>query len=1081
MLDSLLAGAARWEGDGAVLIGSMAPRSLLHVSLALVLATTLVTGGLAAEAGFLAAVVAQTSPATQEALQLLEQGVTLFSNSQFDQAEAALLKALALYRQQGDRNGQWFALYFLGVVRTSIRDYSKGTEYLTESLKLAQALGDRGKQADALMTLGTAALSNGAFQQAIAFWQEAAAVAQMIPDPERQAKALDELILVHQQLGETATAQGYQRQRQMLQGTGALTPNEQYATALKQGQSLLQEGTTVALKQALQQFETAIRLAQQIGNPLMEATALISLATTYSQLGERRESITRNTQALEILRSQGAPAQFEATALMALGADYNRLGESQKALDFYRQSFQRLQQTGDRSGQSVVLSNMGNVYTDLGDYPQAMAHYQQALTLAQQTQDRVSEAKTLNNIGLVYSNLGQYQQALTFYGEAKARLRNLREPLLEATILNNQATVYVYLRQRQRALEDYERVLTLVKDAGNRTQEANTLANMATLYSFEDNPKKAIAFYQRALTLMQSLGNRTQEATILGNLGFTYAEAGQYEQAKHYQNQALALARSIGDRLSEGTALAGAGAVAYAQNNLRQALEHYHQSLSIHRQAGNRREETLSLKALGKIYFRQGNFAAAAQNLRAAIQIQESIRADLGGNDINKVSLFDEQAGTYRLLQQVLVAHGQPEAALEVAERARARAFVELLARRLKNQSQSRPLEALSVDQMRQVAKAQKVTLVQYSLLYQDDQPFPQDRDRQSPTQLLIWVIQPQGSIHFRQVDLVPWVGQNRPLSDWVKTARRDIGVRGIGVVGGSSPRAQPSRTDQLSQFYQVLIQPITDLLPQNPEERVVFVPQAELFLLPFAAMQDPQGRYLIERHTLTVTPSIQALALTAQSPNRGIRLPTSSALVVGNPTMPKVVLEVGQPPVQLAPLPGAEIEARAIADLLKTQPLIGASATRANVLKALPGAGIVHLATHGILDDLKDYGVPGAIALAPAGQDAGLLSADEILDLKLSASLVVLSACDTGRGKITEDGVIGLSRSFITAGVPSVIVSLWAVPDAPTAALMIQFYGNLQRTSDKAQALRQAMLETKQQYPDPRDWAAFTLMGGTE
>jgi CHAT domain-containing protein len=99
-------------------------------------------------------------------------------------------------------------------------------------------------------------------------------------------------------------------------------------------------------------------------------------------------------------------------------------------------------------------------------------------------------------------------------------------------------------------------------------------------------------------------------------------------------------------------------------------------------------------------------------------------------------------------------------------------------------------------------------------------------------------------------------------------------------------------------------------------------------------------------------------------------------------------------------------------------------------------------------------------------------------LNLKLQAELVVLSACDSGRGRVTGDGVIGLSRSLISAGVPSVIVSLWAVPDGPTSELMIAFYETLQQNPDKAQALRQAMLTTLKKHPDPTAWAAFTLIG---
>jgi CHAT domain-containing protein len=93
-----------------------------------------------------------------------------------------------------------------------------------------------------------------------------------------------------------------------------------------------------------------------------------------------------------------------------------------------------------------------------------------------------------------------------------------------------------------------------------------------------------------------------------------------------------------------------------------------------------------------------------------------------------------------------------------------------------------------------------------------------------------------------------------------------------------------------------------------------------------------------------------------------------------------------------------------------------------------------------------------------------------------------VLSACDTGFGFGLEEGVSGLPLSFITAGVPSVVVSQWSVPDAPTAALMVEFYRHWQdRRLDKAQALRQAMLTIKQLYPDPKDWAGFMLTGDFE
>ena len=97
---------------------------------------------------------------------------------------------------------------------------------------------------------------------------------------------------------------------------------------------------------------------------------------------------------------------------------------------------------------------------------------------------------------------------------------------------------------------------------------------------------------------------------------------------------------------------------------------------------------------------------------------------------------------------------------------------------------------------------------------------------------------------------------------------------------------------------------------------------------------------------------------------------------------------------------------------------------------------------------------------------------------MKLTAELAVLSACDTGRGAITGDGVIGLSRGFITAGVPTLVVSLWPVSDAATAVLMGHYYEAIQSGTAKAAALRQAMLQTKKQFPDAAMWAPFVLYG---
>ena len=276
-------------------------------------------------------------------------------------------------------------------------------------------------------------------------------------------------------------------------------------------------------------------------------------------------------------------------------------------------------------------------------------------------------------------------------------------------------------------------------------------------------------------------------------------------------------------------------------------------------------------------------------------------------------------------------------------------------------------------------------------------------------------------------------------MSQLVEQVRAAIGVRGrssfIISPADTSSDGEKDLGNRLTQLHELLVQPISDLLPLDPNAHVTFIPHVELFLVPFSALQDANGKYLIEQHTILTAPAIQVLDFTRQNRQRVQQAGLREALVVGNPTMPKLS-KPGEQPEQLGSLPNAEWEAKSIATILHTQAWTGKQATKAAILPKLSQARIIHLATHAFLDDLKSLGTPGAIALAPSGTgepNDGFLTANDILDLKLNAELVVLSACNTGQGRITGDGVIGLSRSLILAGAPSVMVSLWSVPDAST------------------------------------------------
>ncbi|MBW4491482.1 MAG: CHAT domain-containing protein [Trichocoleus desertorum ATA4-8-CV12] len=695
--------------------------------------------------------------------------------------------------------------------------------------------------------------------------------------------------------------------------------------------------------------------------------------------------------------------------------------------------------------------------------------------VAQAIDARQAEADRLLNQGIQQYQTSQFQAALDFWQQAFQIYRALHNRH-EGWTLGNLGSAYQSLGDYAKAIEYGQQYLVIARQIRDRYGEGAALGSLGLAYFSLSNDAKAIEYMQQWLIFTREIKDRRGEGLALGNLGLAYQSLGNDAKAIEYMQQSLTITREIKDREGEGAALSNLGLTYHYLGNYAKAIEYGQQQLVIARQIKDRQGEGMAFNNLGAAFLKAGNPTEAERMLMQGIQVWESMRQLLGSNDANKVSIFEGQARTYQTLQQVQVAQKNPIAALEIAERGRARAFVDLLTQRLSFGSADAVVASvLNQDQIRQIAKAQNATLVQYSIIYDDFQI--QDKQTSRESALYIWVIQPTGEITFRQVDLKPlWQQHNASLANLIIGNQEFLAVRSRNSLGFAQ------RQPDLPTLHQLLIDPIASLLPKDPNAHVIFIPQGSLFQVPFPALQDANGTYLIQKHTILTAPSIQVLDLTRQQQQKLATQPTSrrgNALVLGNPTMPQISLFPGEPKQALSPLPGAEAEAKAIAPLLNTQAIIGDQGTKAAITQKMPQASIIHLATHGLLDDVQGLG--SAIALAPSGSDDGLLTAAEIFDMKLQASLVVLSACNTGEGRITGDGVIGLSRSLISAGVPSVIVSLWAVPDAPTAELMTAFYKNLQKQPNKAQALQQAMLTTMATHPEPKDWAAFTLIGEAE
>ncbi|MEL6493716.1 MAG: CHAT domain-containing tetratricopeptide repeat protein [Cyanobacteria bacterium J06623_7] len=796
--------------------------------------------------------------------------------------------------------------------------------------------------------------------------------------------------------------------------------------------------------QAEQNYQSARELIHG-GSLLAAKSKLLRAAQIYQALNDK---IGQYNCQVELARIEYKSAKYQqAVHTLRLAAQLNnhrhlRDGRAKTLsglidveLGRYRQALNQLQVgihelrisgTSDRLSQQALHESelaLGEVYFHQGLYQQAESTMHRVLRV---TATSALRRRAYNTLGSIQLEIGQYEEAKAAFQQAAGVANTTGDYIGKARTLENLGRAYQVSGNKALALKHYQQALGELRRLGAWSRQVFVLNNLGLLAMDLGLKHRALEYFQSAEGTLSSSGSVGQVLTYI-NLGYYYSEQKQYDLAIDYLERALSWATSKGDRLGEAKALAG----------------------------------------LGDLELQQKQYRQASYTLESSVAIFESLRPGL--RDEQKISLAESQKYTYDLLQQAYIARKQPSEALIVAERSRARAFIELLAQNTAAKSeQELDINPPNLAEIKAIAKNRQATLVSYAVI---------ENKQEEETLLYVWVINPEGRIDFRQLNLAEIKQKFRTSVASVAHDSRQAAAGGLDLrkprleeyivsFRGDLRAKSADRRRKLGfprDAYKMLIAPIKELLPENPDDLVVFIPQGSLFLVPFPALQNATGEFLIEQHTIQIAPSIQTLAM-----KKFAELDTSQALIVGNPS---------PMPDALSPLAGAETEAKAIAKILATTPIIGESATESAVIDKMERAKLIHLATHGLFDEHQ--GLQSSLAFSTKDNQEGFLTAAEILDLDLVADLVVLSACNTGRGKITGDGVVGLSRSFLLAGAQSTMVSLWYVPDLSTSALMTEFYQQIQtKDATQPQALRRAMLKTMETYPSPREWAAFMLVG---
>ncbi|AKJ00725.1 tetratricopeptide repeat protein [Archangium gephyra] len=874
-----------------------------------------------------------------------------------------------------------------------------------------------------------------------------------------------------------------------------------------------------AQAESLHQRALAIREEALGKNHPLVATSLNNLAILYDQQGFYSRAEPLYQRALTIREEAlGKLHHLVATSLSNLAILYSEQGLFGRAEPLYQRALAIRETTlgAHHPDFAGALSNLANVYHDQGLYAQAEPLYQRALAIKEAAlgENHPDVAISLYNLAIVYSEQGLYGRAEPLYQRSLAirqEAHGKNHPLV-AQSLHGLANLYARQKLHGRAEPLYRRALAISEETvgKNHPDVALSLSGLADLYAEQGLHGRAEPLYRRALAIREeALGKNHPHLTqSLNGLALL-------KLAQHRLDAAVPLftrAFSVSEQRLRHEALDfSESRLAHFLQFLRTDEERLYALLRAYPDNASVRRLALSAALLLK-----------GRSVEETADISRAVYRSMGTQEHDTFERL--RALRMRLAQLSLQGLGSlPPAVYQQQLQALAKEGDALEAELARRSAPLRALAALpsSADIVDRVAQAlpRDGALVEF-ITYEDRPLLPGPGAPKPQLRSLALVLFPDAT-----------------------TRALDLGPAGPITAAASHLRTALANRDATFQahaqaLYTLAFRP---LLPLLGKTRHLFLsPDGQLTLVPFAALHDGR-RFLADTFDFTYLTSGKDLLPRSQESvpassvvvlaDPDFSAPRSPPAVSGgeagaaanrSASVERFFSSLREDPAQRAwstlPLPGTRLEAEAIQRLLPQAQLFLGSAANKERLLHLPTPGILHLATHGFfLDDAPAsphsravgvFGPLGDTALAsrppdpllrsglilagarsetspqssasPPPPDSALVTALELAGLDLwGTQLVVLSACDTGRGDVTlGQGVYGLRRAFIVAGAETVVMSLWQVKDDTTSELMGAYYRNLLAGRGRALALREAMLSLRATRPHPHYWAPFIAVG---
>ncbi len=840
---------------------------------------------------------------------------------------------------------------------------------------------------------------------------------------------------------------------------------------------------------ALIHFENARVLYAEQDLKLMAFTVFIREMQALAMLGQTEKALDLAKQAVAAFRAEGMLVEA-AKVQNNVGIILYRLGHFSDAIKTLKEVASLYEQLANVAGIVQAEINLANAYQDLDDFITARQYFQKALSKLEASENKALLAGTRTSLALLERREGRLAVALDELSKAKFLYATLDESVDYAHVELEEARVKLELN----LLEDAEllarKLITLFAERGMQSEMLDAKTVLGLCLSKQGLSDELSLVFSDLKAGWLALGNQVQAAWVAIYLANYYLEYTELSPEAHKDlEDAMQVLEASNSKIGKASCLL---LLAQSKHITGQ------QAADLLRQAADLAQDLavpdLLIRAnslLGKAAQTRGALGQAEAYFKEAIKALEGVRSSLT-IDAFKTSYFGEKLSIYNDLISLLLEQKRFKDAFDFVERSKARALLDSLTADATVATQLNPrAEALSADLI-----ALRERLNKLYVLAEEEGPageswrgvrdlekeitaLRQELDRLLHVQQTKAALVPslktlQESLSSSQV-IVEFFALNDELMAFVISHKGLCCVRKLGLVSELSAHLERLQFAMLrvaqGQAYEAMIgadvllrrvnanlaalhkQIIEPLELKESVKQLILIPYGPLHALPFSALYSGEA-YLGEQYLLALAPSA-AVYLHCLSKD----LSSSKALVAFG--------------IPFEDIPSVEQEITAVSELFAdSESFLAEEASLNAFVSHARSARVLHIATHGVFR--PDNPMFSGLKFAD-----GWLAARDLQSQQLSASLVVLSACETGLNvQQAGDEVFGLARGFFFAGATTLVTSLWAVKDEQTSELMIAFYEALNQGSSVAEAMQKAQASVRSNHPNPYFWSAFSVMG---